>query len=295
MRLVDRIRLALGRGFPPAAACPAIIADQIAAQIDALPDSDRSPAAGEYGCVAPPFHDFFIEARTEVVVDEEIWTIERGLHFEVANAHLWEKAQPLYEGTHWIYSITPYQWRQRRLATGNLVEDNVPQSANGRLFLHLDAAGHLLDDMSRVHTAAHDSSPQTDAHIRQAVTFIPFALKAISALHQRIEAEHVTPTRQQQRQHGRKHAGRKLADYYVLKVRSPGSRQSPGSFAGVGVASGTGRRARREHVVRGHFRYYSPERPLFGRYSGMVWIGQHERGRGQGKISKDYLIDLGDK
>lgn len=39
-----------------------------------------------------------------------------------------------------------------------------------------------------------------------------------------------------------------------------------------------------------HCRYYAEERPLFGCYSGMVWVPDHERGSDDGQIWKDYEV-----
>ena len=56
--------------------------------------------------------------------------------------------------------------------------------------------------------------------------------------------------------------------------------------------SGEGETDRREHVVRGHFRYYSEEKPLFGHYSGNVWIPEHTRGdEEKGRVEKSYRVD----
>lgn len=163
---------------------------------------------------------------------------------------------------------------------------------NGHIFAHLNEQGHILDEMSRVHTTLHDSTALTLALLRTGVTFLPFALKAISALHQNTVVEHVTPTRQRRRHHKRKH-GRDLADYYLLKVRKVRSVRATQNIDQVGQPVHSSRR-RREHIVRGHFRYYSPEAPLFGRYSGMVWIPAHTRGESTlGQIRKDYLIEAG--
>lgn len=51
------------------------------------------------------------------------------------------------------------------------------------------------------------------------------------------------------------------------------------------------RRAVPLSVVRGHFKHYSEERPLFGRYSGQYWFCPHLRGlREAGEIGKDYSV-----
>jgi hypothetical protein len=52
--------------------------------------------------------------------------------------------------------------------------------------------------------------------------------------------------------------------------------------------------AQRLHLVRGHFAEYTPERPLFGKYSGRFFIPLHTRGSLQaGAVVKDYEVRAG--
>jgi hypothetical protein len=79
-----------------------------------------------------------------------------------------------------------------------------------------------------------------------------------------------------------------LHSYYRLKVKPhmPTSRED---FASIGTPA---RAAAREHVVRGHFRYYGPDAPLFGRTVGAVWVPEHSRGDDAiGTIRKDYEVE----
>jgi hypothetical protein len=47
------------------------------------------------------------------------------------------------------------------------------------------------------------------------------------------------------------------------------------------------------HIARGHFKTYSPERPLLGKYHGTFWCPMHVRGsRKAGVVVKDYAFDL---
>lgn len=47
------------------------------------------------------------------------------------------------------------------------------------------------------------------------------------------------------------------------------------------------------HLCRGHVRHYSSEHPLFGRFSGPVWIKDHCRGSlEKGIIDKDYDVKI---
>tara|TARA_R110000851_G_scaffold151675_3_gene292971 strand:- start:21717 stop:23057 length:1341 start_codon:yes stop_codon:yes gene_type:complete len=46
------------------------------------------------------------------------------------------------------------------------------------------------------------------------------------------------------------------------------------------------------HVVRGHFRKYTEERPLFGRYSGTFWVPAHAKGsKEHGEIAHEYEVN----
>ncbi len=45
------------------------------------------------------------------------------------------------------------------------------------------------------------------------------------------------------------------------------------------------------HMCRGHFATYGPDRPLFGKYTGTVWVPQHVRGRRElGERRHDYQV-----
>lgn len=45
------------------------------------------------------------------------------------------------------------------------------------------------------------------------------------------------------------------------------------------------------HICRGHFATYSPEKPLFGHFSGTVWKPSHVRGSAkQGVVISDYNV-----
>jgi hypothetical protein len=47
----------------------------------------------------------------------------------------------------------------------------------------------------------------------------------------------------------------------------------------------------RIHLCRGHFKHYSDDKPLFGKYSGSYWWQPSVRGRNKsGEIVKDYKV-----
>jgi hypothetical protein len=47
------------------------------------------------------------------------------------------------------------------------------------------------------------------------------------------------------------------------------------------------------HICRGHFATYSPEKPLFGKFTGTIWKPMHTRGNSKiGEIVKDYKVKI---
>ena len=87
---------------------------------------------------------------------------------------------------------------------------------------------------------------------------VPYALKALSVLHRRCQADKVTSHRTA--------GGHVLHEYSILRVRPTTTPKTIDDVAQPRTATGQ----RREHLVRGHFRLYTPERPLFGHTSGAV-------------------------
>src|SRR5690606_5486292 len=137
MRLYDRLRLH-GGDWPE---IPVIIADNILKQIDGMLDNRQSPwdigetpPAASYGCVAPPFEQFFVEA--DAAFNGE--SIQRGgFCFQLKPNP--EIAPP---GTRWCLAITPWFYMH-----GEVI------SCQASALIHTDANGHILDDMKRLRVA----------------------------------------------------------------------------------------------------------------------------------------------
>jgi hypothetical protein len=87
-------------------------------------------------------------------------------------------------------------------------------------------------------------------------------------------------TRQERRK--RKREGKKpLLSYHVLMMDG-------GKGAGGGKSAGKGF-PQRVHLCRGHFKNYTDDAPLFGKYTGMYWWQPHVRGTDKsGLVLKDY-------
>lgn len=76
-----------------------------------------------------------------------------------------------------------------------------------------------------------------------------------------------------------------LFEYKILNVELPGHKKGP--YLGTGKGS-----PQRVHLCRGHFKEYTTEKPLFGRYTGRYWWQPTVRGKGDGIIEKEYRVKV---
>lgn len=317
-RLFDRVKKLYG--VPE---MPVIVADDIAAAIDFLPDiPDWTPPAEDYGVVAPPFPRFFVEAMThfeahdgrhpvtlEPFLDDRgkpihvpAGTSYRGLAFyDINTPELKDKTfyvlhkSRIPADTHWLLAAWGWQW------------DTITRQVltwPGPVYIHLSKEGRILDNTRefQIFTAKHPDvvlgipdAPEFTVMVglppmpaETLTNLLPFALKAISAMHRRCEVDEVTPDHKARRQ-AETHQKLELHKYYVLKVK-PTKVTKPEDFRKIGTPAAK-REGLREHTVRGHFRYYWPHKPLFGRISGSIFIPAHKRGKPTyGDIDKDYRV-----
>lgn len=287
MRLYDRIKAKIN--LPD---MPVIVADEIARQYDDLPldgfENDSFPADW-YGNVAPPFGEFWVESRTfdsRYVHSKETITIERGVWAKIVND---DEPKELLPNARWTLKLTGFQWFS--ILSGEYTFE-------GFIYVGIREDGQLLFDDARwvgstspdyVKQALGNGFPRNQIFPIAAFRgFVIFFLKAINAMHQRVEVAEVTPTRQMSRLSERKH-GIKLNKYYLLKVK-PYELKSIEDFKLIGKPD---KMTRREHEVRGHFRYYHPDKPLFGRagLTGMIWVPDHTRGNHElGIVEKGYEV-----
>lgn len=294
-------------------AMPVIVADRIAQQLDDMPDLPPgvSYPAEWYGVVAPPFKRFFVEHTSTRREPQRVKVQEFGGIEETLPPGTTQRGVAVYdattgdirdildryghkprEGTRWMLACFGFTWS---------TITNAVHTFPGPSVLHLDEQGRMLDELAEIGALV----PQNDRAVwlppdaglgggivralpplfpgEMMPTNLPFALKAIGAMHLRCEADEVIPTRDEQRRQRSK--GITLHKYYVLRVK-PTTPRSVEDFKKIAEPAAVGHRA---HRVRGHFRYYSEERPLFGRISGGVFIKEHSRGKDDyGTIQKDY-------
>ncbi len=68
-------------------------------------------------------------------------------------------------------------------------------------------------------------------------------------------------------------------------IQLPSQRGVDGATTGTGQSTAL-------HLVRGHFKHYGPERPLFGHVVGTYWWGQQVRGSAErGAVHKRYELE----
>lgn len=286
MRFYDLL-CAADPSFPD---CPVLVADAVAEDLDQRehgPDFTGYDAVF-YDRVAPPFEAFFVEARTTIAEQ----TVERGVLVRnvtaddrvVQDEHL---AQDVTRPatTHWVLTMHAFL----------RVDEQPIATPMGQAFLHLDHGGYILDPLPLVTLVGYPPAtvpPDVPAlPLEHLATFVPFALLTVSLLHRRAVVDEVKPyeviSRQVRRQLQRK-TGIVLHRHHIVHVGEPkplAARVARGRPESDVLAMG-------EHAVRGHFRYYTPDRPLFGRISKLFWIPTHTRGsEEQGTITKDYRID----
>jgi hypothetical protein len=311
--LRDRLRIAT---------MPIIVADKIGELVDQLPDPPGGTwPADWYGAVAPPFPRFFVEVTTHLSAELGAQyglgptTIQRGMIIsDCSDPESQRRYMPLPPAElprdwTWILGIWGFMYEAMR--------DKLFVS-QGPSFVCLDQQGKLLGGTSREQTlftppwphllgpATVAAPPNTPDHYSEHFTaflgvegigeIVPVVFKAISAMHQKCEAEKVTPPQPNRAERRRGADITYRHSYYVLQVAAT-STQKPEDFRRIGKpAKVVEQSAQREHRVRGHFHYYHPDKPMFGRqgpkYVGAVWVPTHKRGkRIYGDIEKDYEID----
>lgn len=74
-----------------------------------------------------------------------------------------------------------------------------------------------------------------------------------------------------------------LFTYHVLTIKEENKQESVKSI-GSGLHN-------RIHFCRGHFKQFTEEAPLFGKYTGLYWWQPHLRGQNvDGFVAKDYKV-----
>jgi hypothetical protein len=214
----------------------------------------------------PPFRAFFVESTVTHLFSDIPIVAQRGMFIE-------DRSESVRATGPSLGQVLPERWRFCLFAVASMytMQTRLQSYRDVTARIHLDGEGRILDDMDHVHILVTQRPGLTSeaAHLQAAATAnaLPATLKAISAMNLRCPVDEVTPSATAQK-HAAKHGGvPKLHTYYVLRVK-PTVPTSAEDSKDVGMPECIGASA---HKVRGHFRSYHPDRPMFGRISGSVW------------------------
>ena len=179
----------------------------------------------------------------------------------------------------WLMSMTCYYSRREDMNTSGWM---------GKMTLLLDKDGFELESkyfQAPDHVISQGEEAVGNARFIVKLVLVP-VLVAISLMHcKNIELVNKPITRAMKRRV--KRTGVPMVVEKVLVIE-PFKRkvinETTGEHSGLTLAM---------HICRGHFREYSEEKPLFGKYSGKYWIPQHARGNKEsGEVDKEYEVSL---
>lgn len=155
-------------------------------------------------------------------------------------------------------------------------------------FHHIERDGELKGVGAHCIAGDSDGSPMDEPEVFDGLppaSFMPPLLFTLSLMHcKNVETVDNDPPAKLSAAHRKRH-GYPLVQFKTLVVDVPGKK----------TASHTATKRDEDvmplHICRGHFKTFTPERPLFGRIVGTYWWPQHVRGsKEHGVIVKDYEV-----
>lgn len=110
--------------------------------------------------------------------------------------------------------------------------------------------------------------------------FLTVALWAITFMHTKnVVQEDVAPIEKLSKKHQARY-GEPLVTYRIIKIQPMGARRQPGE------PKGGEHRHPSAHIKRGHFKTFTEDKPLFGKWVGVYWWDQHMAGNKEHGESK---------
>jgi len=142
----------------------------------------------------------------------------------------------------------------------------------------------LLQPKAEVRTWA--DSDEAEQSVRLQFCLSSTAIVAFSLAHcKNVELVERLPKRHEQREAKRR--GEPILKYHEIVI-------DPGKTKQVAIGAGSSRQdtpSRALHIARGHFATYTPDRPLFGKFTGTYWRPAHVRGSADlGAVKSTYKV-----
>lgn len=251
-----------------------VIADDVAAAYWGDQDSTKTwNLSTSFGPTMAPFDTLWIEAR----LPKTLWTNDgAGQMVAKDRASVGVTA----EG-HFVQALSIDGQPALRIKSLHETSRMVVESPFS-VVIHLDERGHPIDErVGYTYTPewaeAIEALAQSDGSLTPDVAL--FALGLMNCRNVRMEDVHETDKRR--RAHRRKH-GTAMARF--KRIVLPGAMRSGGNASAAGEALPF-------HLIRGHFKTYTEEAPLFGKRVGTWWWGWQARGdEAIGTIDHEYEV-----
>lgn len=286
--LARRVRCAVA---DRAAKCPILVADDIAqeafeAALRGARQNGEFSLLNDLPNVAPPFQEMWIEATTGQFVATNLVgsqplsfpkTVGFMLHsmptrdmvsFAHATSHQDHiiRCHERYPDAHWIVSVEGFLERERNVS-----------EMMGHWAYAVDPLGRLIGDLVPF-IEEHDNDGK-----RSGMRFFArLPLLAISFCQCRnVMVREIGPDAGEVKRRARS-GSRPLLRYHVLELGQFRKTLAAAGAKDSGIVHAM-------HICRGHFKTYTPDKPLMGRHVGTWWWGETLRGdAAHGVVTKDY-------
>jgi hypothetical protein len=232
--------------------------------------------------LVPPFTNFAIEADRVVV----LCTVEDAHEAKGSVQKIFPSAaRHITDDTKWVYSFKAYI-NLSSYAILYPVEIVLPVDGDGKVsWLNPE---NIMDTMLVNDEASLQSllsGADSDVAFQGSMRFLfGLVFYAITLMNCRNVELVDNPLNRQQRRRNEQGKGIKTHSYYTLKIKPMGKVYEP-------TGEGNKGNKHRLHIMRGHFKTYSDDAPLFGKFTGTYYWGASVRGNAdKGTIKKDYEV-----
>ena len=224
-----------------------------------------------------PFFDYMVVCWN-LEVDDNKGHYKLATYFEVM------PDEPHYNGKRWMCTLLA-------LKDGDWIACS-PRIISFLFDDHPDGYGHCYheDTFEYNGTDFGEKVMPYLADLQEAITLTEFPLAFMQAVHKQVDLELVTMPRNYSRRMKRK-TGKAPSPYFSIGIQVNKSRKKYTRNRNKGLSKSN----RQAHIVRGHFVRYTPDNPLFGKYTGTYWRSSHVRSLNkadQPVKARDYRIIL---